>query len=56
MHRDFHLIDFRRQTLRILHASDWHLGHNLEGRPIILLAGDVFDTYNSSADAEEFIF
>lgn len=61
--------------LRILHTSDWHLGHTLhefartheharfldwlldvlEGRAIdaLLVAGDVFDTANPPAEAQE---
>jgi exonuclease SbcD len=61
-------------TLRILHTSDWHLGHTLHDLPrteehaaflawllgaldehavdALLVAGDVFDTANPSAEAQ----
>lgn len=61
-------------TLRILHTSDWHLGHTLHDLPrtdehaaflswllaaldehavdALLVAGDIFDTANPSAEAQ----
>ena len=64
--------------LRLLHTSDWHLGHTLHDLPrrheharflawlldrlteeavdALVLAGDVFDTANPSAEAQETLY
>lgn len=64
--------------LRVLHTSDWHLGHTLHDMPrryehaqflawlldrlseeavdALVIAGDVFDTANPSAEAQETLY
>lgn len=67
-----------RESMNILHTSDWHIGKRLMDRErlpeqeqaleeiariceersveLVLVAGDVFDTYMPSAEAEEVFF
>ena len=52
--------------MKFLHTSDWHLGKRTDGRErieeprekvdVVLVAGDIYDTYMPSAEAEELFF
>lgn len=82
--RSFFLCDkfsrkgLRRDFMKILHTSDWHIGKRLADRErlpeqdavllqiadickkeavdLVLVAGDIFDTYVPSAEAEELFY